>query len=94
MTKAENPRNKAINNAHPPDCPGAMIMAEQDFVLLDHPRQDTGKAVKPEAATTVQSRLDWPNRILYQKNLQERRHKISVRKLDRVPGAGAIQKIS
>ena len=62
-----------------------MIMAEQDLVLLDHPSQDAGWAVKPEAASAVQSRLDWPDRILYQKNLQEQRHKISVRKLDRVP---------
>jgi len=28
---------------------------------------------------------DWLDRILYQKNLQERKHKISVRELDRVP---------
>jgi len=60
-------------------------MAEQDFVLLDHPKQDTGKAVKPIAATAVRSRLDWLYRILYKKNLQERKHKNSVRELDRVP---------
>ena len=62
-----------------------MIMAEQDFVLLDHPIQDTGGAVKPQAASAVRSRLDRPDRILYQKNLQEQRHKICVRKLDGVP---------
>ena len=60
-------------------------MAEQDLVLLDHPTQDAGRAVKPGAASAVRSRLDWPDRILYQKNLQEQRHKIIVRKLDRVP---------
>ena len=63
-----------------------MIMAEQCFVLLDHTKQDTGRAVKPVAASAVRSRLYWPNRILYQKNLQEEQHKICVRKLDRVPG--------
>ena len=61
-------------------------MAEQDLVLLDHNTQDTGRAVKPVAATAVRSRLDWLDRILYQKNLQDRKHKISVRKLDGVPG--------
>ena len=60
-------------------------MAEQDLVLLDHNTQDTGRAVKPVAATAVRSRLDWLDRILYQKNLQDRKHKISVRKLDGVP---------
>ena len=60
-------------------------MAEQDLVLLDHNTQDTGRAVKPVAATAVRSRLDWLDRILYQKNLQDRKRKISVRKLDRVP---------
>ena len=60
-------------------------MAEQCFVLLDHTKQDTVRAVKPVAASAVRSRLYWPNRILYQKNLQEEQHKICVRKLDRVP---------
>jgi len=41
-----------------------MIMAEQDFVLLDHPAQDAGGTVKPEAAQAVRSRLDRPDSIL------------------------------